>query len=137
MSIQERINLIFDRFIFKDIDTIKNYKYFENDKLLVVYIDASTLDDDNYSMLNIPEERDAENIIEEIYNNYPNEYDEDGYLISPEFESYDKYHYFYLYSWEDEQTDERIKNISNYVTTYLKFVGLEDLEISFYINCEK
>ena len=72
-----------------------------------------------------------------LYDKYSKEYDEDGHLISPEFTSYNDYQKYYDNRWEDKTVDRRINNISNYVTYCLKYVGLRDLKISVYINCEK
>ena len=134
---QKKLKIIFDKMIFEDIDAIKNYKYFENEKLLVLYIDVATIYGDEYYMLHIPEKIDVENMYEELYDKYSKEYDEDGHLISPEFTSYNDYQKYYDNRWEDKTVDRRINNISNYVTYCLKYVGLRDLKISVYINCEK
>ena len=63
------------------------------------------------------------------------EYDEDGNLSTPEFSS----HYFYEnnYGWYETSEGDLIIKISNYVSKCLRIVGLEDLKISTYINCEK
>ena len=131
---QKKLKIIFDKMIFEDIDAIKNYKYFENEKLLVLYIDGATIYGDEYYMLHIPEKIDVENMYEELYDKYSKEYDEDGHLISSEFTLYNEYQVYYEYL-EDENVEKRINHISNYVTYCLKYVGLRDLKINVYINC--
>ena len=135
MSIQKTIKLIFDKMILEDIDVIKNYKYFENEKLLVLYIDVANVDNDKYFELDIPDESNIMNLYEEIYEKYSKEYNEDGSLIDPEIETY----YMFEEHYVSYQTSHQkfINNISNYVTKYLKYVGLQDLNISICINCEK
>jgi uncharacterized membrane-anchored protein YjiN (DUF445 family) len=118
--------------IFKDIDVIKNYKYFENEKLLVLYIDAADIDKDKYFKSDIPDESDIMNLYEEIHEKYSKEYNEDGSLIDSEFINlYEEY-----YGWYYTEEDQFMLNLSNYVTKYLEFVALEDLKISIHINCE-
>ena len=138
MSIQKTIKLIFDKMILEDIDVIKNYKYFENEKLLVLYIDAADAADaanDKYFEFDIPDQSNIRNLYEEIYEKYSKEYNEDGSLIESEFTG--DYLYRENYVWYQTEEDEFLFNLSNYVTKYLKYVGLQDLNISVYINCEK
>jgi hypothetical protein len=135
MSIQKTIKLIFDKMILEDIDVIKNYKYFENEKLLVLYIDVANVDNEKYFELDIPDESNIMNLYEEIYEKYSKEYNEDGSLIESEFTG--DYLYRENYVWYQTEEDEFLFNLSNYVTKYLKYVGLQDLNISVYINCEK
>jgi len=135
MIIQKRIKLIFDKIILEDIDVIKNYKYFENEKLLVLYINAADIDNDKYFEFNIPDESDIMNLYEEIYEKYSKEYNEDGSLLDSEYIG--DYLYQEYYGWYQTEEDSFLFNLSNDVAKYLKIVGLEDLKISFYINCEK
>ena len=135
MSIQKTIKLIFDKMILEDIDVIKNYKYFENEKLLVLYIDAADAANDKYFEFDIPDQSNIRNLYEEIYEKYSKEYNEDGSLIESEFTG--DYLYRENYVWYQTEEDEFLFNLSNYVTKYLKYVGLQDLNISVYINCEK
>ncbi len=135
MSIQRRIRLIFDKMILKDIDVIKNYKYFENEKVLVLYIDATDIDKDKYLRFNIMNESDIMDLYFDIYVEYYTEYNEDGSLIDSDFipdSLYEEY-----YGWYETDEDWFLFNLSKDVAKYLKIVGLEDLKISFYINCEK
>ena len=135
MSIQKRIKLIFDKMILEDIDAIKNYKYFENEKLLVLYIDVSDIDNQKYFEFNTTDDSEIMNLYRDIYYDNYFEYDEDGNLSTPEFSS----HYFYEnnYGWYETIEGDFIIKISNYVSKCLRIVGLEDLRISTYINCEK
>ena len=135
MSIQKTIKLIFDKMILEDLDVIKNYKYFENEKLLVLYIDAADAANDKYFEFDIPDQSNIRNLYEEIYEKYSKEYNEDGSLIESEFTG--DYLYRENYVWYQTEEDEFLFNLSNYVTKCLKYVGLQDLNISVYINCEK
>lgn len=135
MSIQKRIRLIFDKIILEDITVIKNYKYFENEKVLVLYIDAADIDNDKYFEFDIPDESDIMDLYLEIYEKYSKEYNEDGSLIVSEYTG--DYLFEGYYGWYQTEEDSFLFYLSNDVTKYLKIVGLEDLKISFYINCEK
>jgi len=137
MSIQKRIKLIFDKIILEDIDAIKNYKYFEDEKLLVIYINLTSIDEDKYKMLDVPYKNDVLNMYKDIFNKFYKEYDEDGHLSTPEFRAIDIYEEYHGDYWWNSNEEEIINNISNYVTHYLEYVALEDLNISIYINCEK
>ena len=135
VSIQKTIKLIFDKMILEDIDVIKNYKYFENEKLLVLYVDAADSANDKYFEFDIPNQSNIMNMYEEIYEKYSKEYDEDGSLIDSVFIG--DYLYEENYVCYKTEEDEFLFNLSNYVTKCLKYVGLQDLNISVYINCEK
>lgn len=135
MIIQKRIKLIFDKIILEDIDVIKNYKYYDNEKLLVLYINAADINNDKYFEFDIPNESDIMNLYDEICEKYSKEYKEDGSLIESSCTGY--YLYKEYYGWYQTEEDSFLFNLSNFVAKYLKIVGLEDLKISFYINCEK
>jgi len=135
MSIQKRIKLIFDKMILEDIDAIKNYKYFENEKLLVLYIDVSDIDNEKYFEFDTADDSEIRNLYREIYYDNYFEYDENGNLSTPEFSSY--HFYENNYCWYETSEGDFIIKISNYVSKCLRIVGLEDLKISTYINCDK
>lgn len=134
MNIKNRLRIIFEKKILAEIGIIKNYKYFENDKLLVIYIDAMDIDNYHFSEFVPSKEAEIMESYEDIYNKYFKEYDEKGNLETPEFSSYDVYQFYHGHRWYNTHEDCIIKNISDHIRYYLEFVSLEFLAISICID---